>query len=512
MSKFKKYGLPCPKCSSSDAYAIDHNGVGFCFSCKAVTDESIKMTEDSVVEYVLKPHRGLSQRTVDLYDIKIKVVDGQDYEYGFVHPNGAVKTKRIGAVSRESRYRWIGSSTSCGLFGQDKFPPGSKPAIIVTEGEHDAPSCFETMNEKYAAVSIQSSSTALRDITNNREYLNSFDKIILAFDNDNPGKEALKKVVCSGLFDFNKLYYVEFKEFKDANDYLKNNQKAELATLIKQCKKYTPDNIISTKEEIKKALEEAKEELIGTYPLSRLTEMLYGLYRGQVVVIKGLEGIGKTEILRMMEFHLLKSTSCKLGLIHMEEDKSRTIKGIATYQLECPVHLPDVGVSNEDIATAYMQACGDREDRVFIYTLFGGDNPDDVLDSIRFLVASCGVDIIFLDHITMMVTGVEEGDERRKLDYLSTKLKKMAKELRFCLVMISHVNDDGQTRGSRNITKIADTVINLSRPINDEDEGLSNNLFLDVDKNRLAGSRGKAGYAKFNTNTYMLEEPEDETL
>ena len=117
-----------------------------------------------------------------------------------------------------------------------------------------------------------------------------------------------------------------------------------------------------------------------------------------------------------------------------------------------------------------------------------------------------GVDVVFLDHITMLVTGVEEGDERRKLDYLSTKLKKMCKELNFCLVMITHVNDDGQTRGSRNISKIADIMIDLYRDKLSEDEYERSCLKLTIEKNRKSGRTGDAGTLYFNTDTFKLEE------
>lgn len=458
------------------------------------------------VEFVHRKHRGLSQKTVEHYDIRTKLVGGKEYSWGFEYVGGVIKVKRIGDVPRKERYKWVGNPNESGLFGKDKFLPGSKKVIVVTEGEHDAPSFYEVMGGSIAAVSIQSSSTALRDITLDRDYLNSFEKIILAFDNDGPGQAALRKVMSSGLFDFNKLYHISFSKYKDANEYLQNGDHQGLLIDFKSAKKYTPDNIISTFDEIKKALEEKQGDEIGTYPTETLNDMLYGLYRGQVVIIKGQEGIGKTEIFRMMEYHLLKETECKLGFIHMEEDKSTTIKGVATYELGIPCNLPDSGISEESILEGYSSAVGDREDRVFIYTMFGGDDPDDVLDSIRFLVASGGVDIVFLDHITLLVTGVEEGDERRKLDYMSTKLKKMCKELDFCLVMISHVNDDGQTRGSRNITKIADTVIDLHRDKLADDEIEKNTLHMTIEKNRKTGRTGKAGSLYFNSDTFRLEE------
>lgn len=520
MTRFPEQNLPCPCGKSSDAYAKDQEGKGHCFSCGepewkinrrlGLTEEKEieleDVTSDDLVDFVFKKHRGLSQKTIEFYNIQTKVVGGEDYSWGFQYPNGSIKAKRIDPTVRKHKYQWIGNPNEAGLFGRNLFLPGSKKTVIVTEGEHDAPSFYEILGGSVASVSVQSSSTALRDVTIDRDWLNSFDRIIIAFDNDESGQTALRKVMSSGLFDFNKMYYIPFSKHKDANAYLQNDDIESLLLDYKAAKKYTPDNIISTFDEIKKALQESHEDEIGQYPTDTLNNMLYGLYRGQVVVVKGLEGIGKTEIFRMMEYHLLKNTECKLGIIHMEEDKSTTIKGLATYELGVPCNLPDTGVSEENILEGYSAAVGNREDRVFIYTMFGGDDPDDVLDSIRFLVSSGGVDVVFLDHITMLVTGVEEGDERRKLDYMSTKLKKMTKELKFCLVMISHVNDDGQTRGSRNITKIADVVINLDRDKLAEDPIERNSLMVTLEKNRKTGRTGRAGQLYFNPDSFKLEE------
>ena len=521
MSKWSRTDIACPCGKSSDGFATDKHGGGFCFSggcnrpfsrkqlegnlSEDMSDEEEQDRQNVEVHHEIKSHRGLSRKTIQFYDINTSVKNGEDFSYVFKYPNGSFKTKRINPKSRSEKYAWHGDSTNAGLFGLDKFQPGGK-VIVITEGEHDAPSVYEALGGSIAAVSVQSSVVAYRDINLCRDKLNSFEKIIIAFDNDEAGDKAMRKVMTSGLFDFNKLFYITWDTYKDANDFAQAGDFEGLIRCYKSAKKYTPDHIISGFSEIFDALEESQEEGTGEYPTHELREMLGDIRRGQVITCKGMEGLGKTELFRILEYHLLKTTDCRLGLIHMEEPKARTIKGVATYELGLPTHLDDSPVTREDIHKAYVDAVGNREDRVFIYTMFGGDDPDDVLDSIRFLVASGGVDVVFLDHISLLVTGLEEGDERRRLDYLSTKLKKMVMELRFALFLISHVNDDGQTRGSRNITKISDVVIDLKRDL-PTDGGPDNNILeLFLEKNRPTGKRGFAGKLLFNMDTYKLEE------
>ena len=83
----------------------------------------------------------------------------------------------------------------------------------------------------------------------------------------------------------------------------------------------------------------------------------------------------------------------------------------------------------------------------------------------------------------------------------------MAKELKFCLIEISHVNDDGKTRGSRNITKVANTVIHMFRDKINPVASERNKLYLVVEKARLRGAEtGPAGFLVFNSTTLNLED------
>ena len=124
----------------------------------------------------------------------------------------------------------------------------------------------------------------------------------------------------------------------------------------------------------------------------------------------------------------------------------------------------------------------------------------------------CGCKRIFLDHITMVVSGLAGDDERRALDYISTRLAMMVEELDFTLFLISHVNDEGQTRGSRNIGKVADLRIDLHRDLMAENEIARNTTKLVVTKNRYAGRTGPTSNLYFDPDTYVLSEAEEEGL
>jgi KaiC/GvpD/RAD55 family RecA-like ATPase len=105
-----------------------------------------------------------------------------------------------------------------------------------------------------------------------------------------------------------------------------------------------------------------------------------------------------------------------------------------------------------------------------------------------------------------LVTGFEGDDERKKLDYLSTRLAMLTRELDFTLFMVSHVNDDGKTRGSRNISKVADLIISLDRNIEAESFEERNKTRLTIRGNRYAGLSGPAGCLVFDPKSFTLSE------
>lgn len=519
-SKWFDYGLPCPCGKSSDAYAIDKEGDGFCFSCsKYFKDKDGEFVEEETVEerpeiksgkstYEYHPHRNISKRVYEFYDVKTRLVEGEPFETGFQYPDLGVKLRRHVYNLPKEKWYTKGTMSSPGLFGKDKFDPGGKESITISEGMYDALSVYQITRTKTASVCVTSASNALRDIKQDWEYVNSFKKIYLCFDNDEPGRKATKAV--ASLFDFKKVYQVRMTKYKDPTEYLENNDADAFLNVWENARRFAPENIISSFNEIEAALKQDTESCIGTWPFKRLQEATYGLHEGEVVVIKGLEKIGKTEVLRALEHHLLKTTKHNVGIIHLEEDNGTTIKAIAGYELRVPAILPDSGLSDKDILEGYKKAVGDDEGRVFLYSSFETEDTQVFLDNIRFLVAGAGCKFIILDHITWLATGRAEEDERKKLDKLSQDLKLLAKELRFCLIMVSHVNDMGLTRGSRNITKVANTILHVDRNKTAEDDLERRKMNFILEGVRLGGESGPMGFGLFDRSTGRLEDGEEQ--
>lgn len=492
---------PCPnsECGSSDAYHIYDDGHGYCFSCRKTFNNGSHNSSNFTYEFL--PHWNISVDTFRKYNVKTKINElGIPIAVGFVYPNKSIQVRKL----EKKEFYVEGDYASAGLFGTDIFEAGCNKAITIAEGAKDALSLYDVL--KTPVVSVKSSSSARSDCISDRAYLNSFERIYFAFDADRPGRDALAE--CAKLFDYNKVYVVQYGR-KDANEYLVSGERDELKNLWYNAKRFLPENIVSSFSEFKKILETPLTEGVP-YPFPKLNSMLYGIRPSESVLITAQEGVGKTELMRALEYQILRKTDDPVAAIFLEETKRRHLQSLAGLELGLPVHLPDCKVSLSEVYHA-LQNVVEKDDRLHVYGHFGSDDPDILLDTIRFLVSARNCRYVLLDHITMVVSGLAGEKERTALDYLSTRLEMMVKELNFALLLVSHVNDDGLTRGSRMISKIADIRIDLYRNLLGLTEEERNTSYLKVSKNRFSGKTGSADILIFDQKTGRYT-PKEETF
>jgi len=127
---------------------------------------------------------------------------------------------------------------------------------------------------------------------------------------------------------------------------------------------------------------------------------------------------------------------------------------------------------------------------------------------------------IFLDHLSILVSGQENGDERRSIDILMTKLRSLVEETNCALLLVSHLRrtssdkgaEDGKEislghlRGSQAIAQLSDAVIALERDQQADDPIEANTTRVRVLKNRYAGDNGIACALQFDKETGRLTE------
>jgi twinkle protein len=136
------------------------------------------------------------------------------------------------------------------------------------------------------------------------------------------------------------------------------------------------------------------------------------------------------------------------------------------------------------------------------------------------MVQSCGCNYIVLDHISIVISGLEGGDERRTIDNLMTKLRGLVEEVNCGLILVSHLkrpqgnkgHEDGarttmaQLRGSASIGQLSDIVIGCERDQQGENPDRTTVRIL---KNRWSGETGIAACLDYSKETGRLLEVVD---
>ena len=534
---FAEYKLPCPECGGSDPVSKNTDGSAKCFSCDTYFlnyEEATKgktMTEKKEpTNPIVNPHgadytaltdRRISEATAKKYGVKCVLSSNGDiaqhlYPYYNKHELSATKIRYV----RDKNFSVKGSFNGTGLFGEQLFQSGK--TITITEGECDAMACYELMGSKWASVSIKrGSSGAVKDVKESLEFLESFENVVICFDSDKQGKEASKKVAM--LFQPSKAKIMTLPTgFKDANDMLRQNKHKEFVEAWWSSKIYTPSGVINVSESRQDFFDREKKESV-LYPWKGLNDKLYGMRQGELITLTGGTGLGKSSVTRELEHWLIKETKDNVGVIALEEDWKRTVDGILSIEANARLYIDQEreNFSQEEIDQFFdILYDGENKNRVWIHAHFGTNSIDEIFNKIRFMIVGCGCKWVVVDHLHMLVSAIHEGDERRAIDNIMTRLRSIVEETGAGLILVSHLRRvDGNKghengievslshlRGSQSIAQLSDCVIALERNQQSEDLEESNTTKMRVLKSRYTGDVGLASHLHYDRETGRLKE------
>ena len=541
-SKFLRH-IACEKCGSSDGAALFDDGHTFCYVCnhyqkapRATIEDleglgitSFKQTQQKGSMTVLEafnnteavhvPERGISKNTMHFFGAGS---DGKNYYFPYADADGKVIAAKVRGVE-EKTFSITGDWKHTTLFGQNKFTPGGK-AITITEGEFDALAVYQLTGSRFPVVSVRNGAqAALKDCRASFEYLDSFDKIVICFDNDEPGKQAANQV--AELFGSKAhVFKSSIPDMKDACDYLAKGLTKEFVDTWWNAEKYVPDGIVAGSS-LWELVNQAEEKAEVMYPYHGINDLTYGIRLGELVTVTAGSGLGKSQFLREIVWHILNKTEDNIGLMFLEESVKKTAKSLMALAANKPLHLPDCDATDEDIKNAFDATLG--TDRLFLFDHFGSTSVDNIINRVRFLARGLGCKYVFVDHVSIIVSAQESGDERKAIDEIMTKLRMLVQETGIALFVVSHLkrpeskgHEEGaatslaQLRGSGSIAQLSDMVIGLERNGQHEDPNERNTTYVRVLKNRFSGLTGLACRLLYSRDSGRMNElpPEEDTL
>ena len=538
---FVKTQLPCPSCGGGDPVALNEDGSAWCFSCdtrfpnyEEATNGTIETKpsdlqtyrnnsmNDAEGSFIALTDRGISLETAKKYGVKAVKNQSSNQIMRHLYPY-YVANEITGYKVREPNkmFSWRGNPQGSGLFGEQLFKAGGK-YITIVEGECDAMAAYELLGSKWPVVSIKNgASGAVRDTKNSLEFLESFDNIIINFDNDKQGRDAATKV--ARLLSPGKAKILTLPtDFKDPNDMLRQGRHRSYVNEWWSAKTYTPSGVLNISDNLDKLNNREKKDSVP-YPWAGLNEKLYGLRQGELVTLTGGTGLGKSSITREIEHWLLAQTRDNVGVIALEEDWRRTVDGVMSIEANARLFIDQERESYNKEQYKQIESklfTGENKDRFWVHAHFGATDLDEIFSKIRFMIVGCGCKWIVVDHLHMLVSSATEGDERRTIDSIMTKLRSIVEETGAGMILVSHLrrvegnrgHENGVSvclnhlRGSQSIAQLSDCVIAIERNQQSEDTVESNTTHLRILKSRYTGDVGMATHLLYDRESGRLSE------
>ena len=517
---------PCPECGSKDNLAIYDDGHGFCFGCSYTYQPPKERPRKSFITTVKKPllkfvtpkalpKRGLTQETCELFN------------YGTSEHNGvpvqvATYEDKLGRPTAQhirfqnKKFIWLGDVSDLQLWGQKLWRQHNtgNMFVTITEGEIDCMSVSQAQGNRYPVVSLPSGSqSANKYIAANLKWLSQFVRIVLCFDSDEPGMVAAEKAI--KILPAGKAAICRLPR-KDANEMLLAGEGEELRDLLFRATPVRPDGILNASN-LWEELTKKGTNSICPFPFPQLDTFTRGFHKQQMICIAAGSGTGKSTICRELAHHFIKN-DLTVGYIALEESVQRTMQGILGVEVNKPLHLEE-NIEHESLKQSFDKLFGTG--KLFLYDHFGSIDPDRLVEQIQYLATAEGVDVVILDHLTIVVSGISDLDERRALDVVCTKLRQVVESTGIGLIIVSHLrrpegkgHEEGNKvslnhlRSSHSIAQLSDLVVACERN-QQGDVAERAELQLRVLKNRHTGMTGAIDKLLYDDKTGRLVLPLD---
>lgn len=522
---------PCPVCGSSDGCSLYSDGHRYCFVCntyfpandlpqqqqpghKSMSKDCLPLDSlhfsDLTARSINKDTCTKFRYYVGRYNEPGSKFNGQPCQVAcYCDDKGVMVGQKVRFPDKNFL---IKGNISNRLYGANLWQ-GDK-MIVITEGEVDCLSVSQAQDNKYPVVSVPNGAQSAKTVIEaNIEYLSNFEKVILMFDMDEPGRAACEE--CARILPVGRAYIATLP-LKDANECLKAGKASEIIKAIWNAKPYRPDGIIAGTELEEECTENLDDYIKSIpYPWDSLNAYTRGIRLGELVVITSGSGMGKSTFLRELEYYFGVTLGEKCGIIALEESPRKTGLELMSIDVSKRLALDPTILDEEARAKAFKESVGNGN--FYLYDHWGSLGSDNLLSKIRYMIVGLGCKRIFLDHISIVVSGMDnddDGGERKAIDKLMTNLRSLVEETNVSMFVVSHLrrsdkkgHEDGgqislsQLRGSGAIAQLADMVIGLER---DQQGENPNEVNIRILKNRFSGETGYATVLDYNPESGRL--------
>ena len=574
MAEFK-YHIKCDKCGSSDGKAVYSDSSTFCWVCKNATlsdeykealkentkvkqfkqikkenmqfkDESPKNVKPVIDPDVAKQIKSSTSNSGNGF----RSIEDETYTYfgvrhAFNEETGEVQEQYYpctqdgqltGYKIREvpKNFRSIArTGADCELFGQFRFNRGGKYVLLV-EGELDALSAYQMLKDyaksknsdfETAVVSPTTGANSKKQVQAQYKFFDTFDNIILAYDNDKAGKEAAEDIL--KYLPKGKVKVLQMRH-KDPNEYLMADDNKNFIQDFYNAKKYIPTGVVASNEISDGMRSEMDIQKIPLPPfMHELQDMMAGgIPLGRIINLGSASGTGKSTIIEELIYFMLFNSPHMVGVVTLESTSGQYGIKLLSRHISRKLELMDntaalALMNSKDVMEKEHDLFNDSEGNPRFYLVDDRDGDvEDIQAAIENLIISCGCKVVVLDPIHDIIASLPLEEQ----DKFITWQKGMIKSHLVTFLNVCHTRktSNGQKAGSVGgdlheedlqgnsvLYKSAACNLLFSRNKEAPDEIERNTTVMKATKIRWTGKTGIAGKYYYDNTTHTMWDLKD---
>lgn len=325
-------------------------------------------------------------------------------KYRLLHPN---EVKYIGERGAET---WIYNEV--GIDDARK-----KGAVLIVEGEFDLMMVWQR-----GITNVISPASGKDSYGVWIERIDSIPKVWIAYDNDIGGKETSLKI--AERLGLEKCYEVQYPhDIKDANDYLKINDKESFKQLLKEAKPYYTYRFKGLGD-IVKSMRSGEDNIINLDYIPKVK-----IDKDWLIVISARSNIGKTSYVMNIAEELTRK---KIPTLVLPFERGIENVGRRFMQVKFDKTTEDFGFLNDPEWSEVIEKCVESP----IY--FSLPKKDELIDTIIKSKRLFDTKFVIIDHLDYIVRHTMGNKESEIGNTLQT-LKRVAEEHGIVMLIVTHI-------------------------------------------------------------------------
>lgn len=441
--------------------------------------------------------RGISAETVRRYSVTTKADDHNVLVFQFFSEDGTpwfVKYRRTDFDKKKHKSKeWCEKDRKPILFGMDQCDFDEDPLrLVMTEGQIDSMSLAEAGIKN--AVSVPLGKNGFTWVPYCWDFLRRFDELVIFGDNESGEISLLEYMKNTFRGKVRVVRQEDYKGCKDANDILKKYGPGALKAAVNNAEALPVRHTKDITDIQRRNLADIPHMGTG---IPELDNVLGGLFMGQVVILTGPRGDGKSTFASQLAV-MAVDAGYKV-FFYSAELPDWQFRAWLDLQVAGDEYIHNGKVDDDAMAAIEKWYKG----KITVYDNTFDDDEEEseeqsVLNAVKSCIKQMGTNVVFLDNLMTVVDNGSSENENTQQTRFVKEVSRIAKRYNILIVLVAHPRKSSGPRnfdmddisGSANITNLADVVMRYARPTQKKGEEIPDartKRILTVQKNRNDG-------------------------